>query len=115
MSHIRDIEVVKPALFHPKARAELRSFPAEVRREVGKAIFDLQKGAKLSMPLSMKMPSVAAGVEELRIRDRSGVYRVFYLIKLETSVMIFHAFQKKTAKTPPHGIELARMRPKEML
>jgi phage-related protein len=106
---------VKPALFHPKARAVLRSFPDDVRREIGKAIFDLQKGAKLSMPLSRPRPSVATGVEELRMKDRSGAYRVFYLIRLEAGVLIFHAFQKKTAKTPPHEIELARTRLKEML
>ena len=58
---------------------------------------------------------MAAGVEELRIKDRSGAYRVFYLIKLETAVLIFHAFQKKTTKTPLHEIELARTRLKEML
>jgi phage-related protein len=105
---------MKPALFHPKARAVLRSFPDDVRREFGKTILDLQKGAKLSMPLSRPIPSVAPGVEELRIKDRSGAYRVFYIIKLETAVLIFHAFQKKTAKTPPHEIELAQKRLKEM-
>ena len=29
-------------------------------------------------PLSRPMGSVASGVEELRVRDRSGAYRVFY-------------------------------------
>ncbi len=105
---------MKPALFHPKARAVLRSFPDDVRREFGKAIFDLQKGAKLSMPLSRPMPSVASGVEELRVRDRSGTYRVFYFTRLETAVLIFHAFEKKTQKTPPREIEVARNRLKEM-
>ena len=61
------------------------------------------------------MPSVASVVEELRVRDRSGAYRVFYFTKMETAVLIFHAFEKKTAKTPPHEIELARKRLKEML
>ena len=70
-----------PAVFHPKARDAIREFPEDVRRELGKAIFDLQKGEKLSMPLSRPMASVAAGVEELRVRDRSGAYRVFYYAK----------------------------------
>jgi phage-related protein len=105
---------MKPALIHPKARAVLRSFPEEVRREIGKSIFDLHKGAKLSVPCR-PMPSVAAGVEELRIKDRSGAYRVFYFIKLETAVVILHAFQKKTSKTPSREIELARARLKEIL
>ena len=106
---------MKPALFHPQARAALRNFPDNVRRELGKAIFDLQKGRKLSMPLSRPMPAIAPGVEELRIKDRSGAYRVFHLARLETAVLIFHAFKKKTAKTPVHEIELARTGLKEML
>jgi phage-related protein len=106
---------VKPAVFHPRARAVLKSFPEEVRRELGKAIFDLQKGEKLSMPLSRPMPAVAAGVEELRVKDRSGAYRAFYFARLDNAVLIFHAFEKRTAKTPRHEIALARNRLKEML
>jgi phage-related protein len=63
---------VKFAVFHPKARDTIREFSEDIRREFGKAIFDLQKGEKLSMP---------SGVEELRVRDRSGAYRVFYYTK----------------------------------
>ena len=63
---------MKLAVFHPKARDAIRTFPEDVRREFGKIIFDLQKGEKLSMPLSRSMSSVAAGVEELRVKDRSG-------------------------------------------
>jgi phage-related protein len=86
-----------------------------VRREFGKTIFDLQRGEKLSMPLSRPMPLVASGVEELRISDRSGAYRVFYYTKLANSILIFHAFAKKTQKTPLNEIALAQKRLKEML
>ena len=86
-----------------------------MRRELGKIIFDLQKGKKLSMPLSRPMASVAAGVEELRVRDGSGAYRVFYYTKAADSILIFHAFAKKTQKTPPQEIALAQKRLKEML
>ena len=106
---------MKLALFHPKARDAIRDFPEDVRREFGKVIFDLQKGEKLAMPLSRPMPSVAPGVEELRIRDRSGAYRVFYYTKLADSIVIFHAFVKKTRQTPTHEIALAQKRLKEML
>lgn len=106
---------MKPARFHPKARAVLKNFPEDVRREFGKAIFDLQKGERLSMPLSRPMPSVAEGVEELRVKDRAGAYRVFYFTKLAAAVLIFHAFVKKTLTTPPHEIALAQKRLKEML
>ncbi|HJX92335.1 MAG TPA: type II toxin-antitoxin system RelE/ParE family toxin [Pyrinomonadaceae bacterium] len=93
----------------------MRSFPEDVRREFGKAIFDLQKGARLSMPLSRTMASVAPGVAELRIKDPSGAYRVFYYTKLANTLLILHAFTKKTQKTPPQEIALAHKRLKEIL
>jgi hypothetical protein len=43
---------MKVAIFHPKARQDISAFPDEVKRELGKAIFDLQKGSSLGMPLS---------------------------------------------------------------
>lgn len=106
---------MKVAAFHPKALTIIKSFPKEVRREVGKVVFDLQAGVKLTMPLSRTMSSVAIGVNELRIRDRSGIYRVFYYTRLADSLLIFHAFTKKTQQTPPHEIALARERLKDML
>ncbi len=105
---------MKPALFHPKARVALKRFPEGVRRELGKAIFDLQKGEKLSMPLSRPVPPVAEGVEELRVKDRKGAYRVFYLAKLADAILIFHAFTKKTQRTAPREIALGQRRLKEM-
>jgi phage-related protein len=103
------------ALFHPKARDAIRTFPEEVRKELGEAILDLQKGFPLSMPISRPMPSVTPGANELRVRDRAGIYRTFYYTKSARGVLIFHAFVKKTEKTPLREIELGRMRLGEML
>jgi phage-related protein len=61
------------------------------------------------------MPAVAPGVSELRIRDTSGIYRTFYLLKSERGVFVFHAFVKKTQKTPDQEIRLAQRRLREML
>src|SRR5712692_4078392 len=106
---------VKPAIFHPAARTAIRLFPEDVRRELGKAIFDLQKGDVLVMPLSRPMPSVGAGVSELRIQDRSGIYRVFYYRRSARGILVFHAFVKKTQTTPRRELNLARTRLKELL
>ena len=89
---------MKLALFHPKARDAIRSFPEDVRREFGKVIFDLQKGEKFSLPLSRPMTPVASGVEELRVRDRTGAYRVFYYTKLADSVLIFPCVREEDAE-----------------
>ena len=106
---------MKFAVFHPKAREALREFPEEIRREFGKAVFDLQKGERLQMPLSKSISSVATGVEELRLKDRSGAYRVFYYTKLANSILIFHAFVKKTQKTPKREIQKGMKYLKEMI
>jgi len=106
---------MKAAVFHPAARAAIRSFPEPVRRELGKAIFDLQKGEALAMPLSRPMPLLAAGAAELRIRDRAGIYRTFYYTRSSMGILIFHAFVKKGRTTPKHELGLARKRLKELL
>jgi phage-related protein len=115
MSQIWDIRCVKAAVFHSAARVAIRLFPRDVRRELGKAIFDLQSGAVLGMPLSRPMSSVAPGVEELRIRDAAGVYRAFYYVKARQGVLVFHAFVKKGRETPKRELELGRKRLKELL
>ena len=103
------------AIFHPAARTAIRLFPKSVRRELGKAIFDLQNGATLGMPISKVMPSIAAGVSELRIRDRNGVYRIFYYCQSTQGVLIFHAFMKKTRAIPKRELDIAKRRLKELV
>src|SRR5271168_5111097 len=103
------------AVFHPAAIAAIRSFPADVRREPGKAIYNLQKGDTLPMPLSRPIPSVASGVAELRIRDRTGIYRAFYYTRSAPGVLVIHAFVKKSQATPEQDLDLGRKRLKELL
>lgn len=106
---------MKAAIFHPAARAAIRSFPEDVRLELGKAIYDLQKGEALSMPLSRPMPSIEPGAAELRIRDRTGIYRAFYCSRSPRSILVFHAFAKKTQATPRRELDLGKKRLKELL
>jgi len=106
---------VKAAIFHPSARAAIRLFPEDVRRELGKAIFDLQKGELLTMPLSRPMASIAPGAAELRIRDRSGSFRVLYYTRSAQGILVFHAFLKKSETTSKHEMKLGKRRLKELL
>ncbi len=105
---------MKAAIFHPGARAAIRLFPAEVRKEMGKAIFDLQNGEILGMPLSRPLPSLERGAAELRLRDRSGIYRAFYYTRSPKGILIFHAFVKKSRAIPQHEMDLAKKRLKEL-
>ncbi len=106
---------MKAAIFHPAARAAIRSFPEDVRQELGKAIYDLQKGAVLAMPLSRPMPAIEPGAAELRIRVRSGIYRAFYYTRSMRGILVFHAFAKKSQATPLRELNLGKKRLKELL
>lgn len=61
------------------------------------------------------MNSVEVGVNELRVRDASGAYRVFYYMKTRQGILIFHAFKKKTQKTPKKELNLAKKNLKELM
>ena len=106
---------MKPVHFHPAARDALRTFPEDVRRSFGKALYDLQAGQSLAMPVSRPMPSIASGAAELRVRDAAGIYRAFYVVRVAQAILVFHAFVKKTQKTPDRELALGRKHLKEML
>lgn len=107
--------MIRSAVFRPAARRAIRLFPKAARVALGEAILDLQYGARLGMPLSRPMPSVAPGVQELRVRDTAGVYRTFYLVKDRRGILVFHAFEKRAQWTPVQDIELGRRRLREVL
>ena len=106
---------MRPIILHPKAREVIRRFPKEVRMRLGRGLFRLQVGEQLGMPNSRPMPGVAAGVSELRVKGADGSFRAFYYTASSRGVLVFHAFVKKTQRTPPLEIELARKRLKELL
>ena len=106
---------MKKVIFHPKAREAIRAFPEDVRKRLGRALFFLQSGEALSMPDSRAMQSVSKGVSELRIKSEVGYYRVLYLTRDDRGILVFHAFKKKSKKTPTLEIALAQKRLKELL
>ncbi len=106
---------MKPLEFHPKALAFIRNLPVSLRKQIGEALRDIQKGLLPGMPLNKPMPSVAPGVYELRVKDETKKVRIFYITKLAHAILVFHAFEKKTKKTPKQEIKLGKQRMKEMV
>ena len=51
---------------------------------------DLQKGLHLGRPLSRPMPDVAPGVHELRVTGKTIAVRVFYFVKIDDEIVVFH-------------------------
>jgi phage-related protein len=104
---MRNVEFVGGAL------DDLRSFPGSGRRAMGFQIDLVQQGLD---PADWKpMPTVGAGVREIRVRDETGAYRAIYIAKLSDAVYVLHCFQKKTQKTPKSDLELAKTRLQQVL
>ena len=103
----------KPVEFCGSALDDLRCFPLSARREAGFQIDLIQRG---EMPDDWKpMPSIGQGVQEIRIRDVTGAFRVVYLAKFASAVYVLHCFQKKTQRTSKPDLELAERRYRELL
>ncbi len=56
------------------------------------------------------MNTIGRGVEEIRIRQADGAFRVIYLAKRAEAVYVLHAFQKKTQQTSLSDVRLAQSR-----
>ena len=85
-----------------------REFPEDVRHDAGYQLDKLQRGLQ---PDDFKpIPTIGKGVEEIRLWDDSGTFRVIYTARLKEMVVVLHAFQKKTQATSRRDMELAKHR-----
>ena len=91
----------------------LREFPEDAKHDLGYQLDKVQQGEQ---PDDFKpMPSIGKGVEEIRVRDDSGIHRVIYTARLADAVYVLHAFQKKTQTTAKRDIALASKRYAELM
>ena len=61
------------------------------------------------------MAAIGRGVQEIRIRDAVGAFRVVYVAKFADTVYVLHCFQKKTQKTSKTDLDLAAQRYRELV
>lgn len=94
--------------FRGSALTDLRAFPESARREAGYQLDKVQHGLE---PSDWKpMPTVGRGVQEIRVWDEAGAFRVIYVAKFADAVYVLHCFQKKTQKTRKADLETAAQR-----
>ena len=107
-----ELEHPKPAVFLGSSRGDLAQFPEVARAKAGKDIQDVQFGR---MPPDWKpMPSVGAGVGEIRITG-ARAFRVLFVARFHEAIYILHAFEKKSQATAKHDIDLGRARYQALL
>jgi phage-related protein len=104
---------MKPVRFLGDSLKCLREFPEDARHDVGYQLDKVQRGHQ---PDDFKpMPSIGKGVEEVRVWDESGTYRVIYTARLAEAVYVLHAFQKKTQATAQRDVDVAKARYSELM
>ena len=104
---------MKPLEFLGNSLKAISDFPRNARQAAGRQLAKLQKG---NLPDDFKpMPDIGKGVEEIRVPEESGIYRVLYTARLADAIYVLHAFQKKTMQTSEQDIEIAKKRYKQLM
>lgn len=99
---------MKPVRFLGDSLKSIRDFGEDAKRDAGFQLDRVQRGLE---PSDFKpMSGIGRGVQEIRLRDETGTYRVIYTARLADAVYVLHAFQKKTQTTPKRDIDVARTR-----
>jgi len=99
---------MKPVQFVGSSRDDLQGLPEDARETAGYQLFKVQQGKE---PDDWKpMPTVGTGVQEIRVWEESGTYRIFYVARFEEALYVLHVFEKRSQKTPQRDIQLAKER-----
>ncbi|MEO6544894.1 MAG: type II toxin-antitoxin system RelE/ParE family toxin [Nitrospiraceae bacterium] len=104
---------MKPIHFVGTSREEIRELPDSAQETAGFQLFKVQQGKEADdwKPMS----TVGSGVREIRVRDESGAYRVFYVAKFKEAVYVLHVFEKRSQKTARADLELGQRRFADLL
>jgi phage-related protein len=103
---------IKPLEWVGSSNDDLRAFPKPVRRVMGQALFEAQRGVK--HPDAKPMRGLgSAGVLEVVENHDGDTYRAVYTVRFAGVVYVLHAFQKKAKRgvaTPKREVDLIRAR-----
>jgi phage-related protein len=103
---------IKPVVWIGSTRADVASFPEDVKEAIGYALYIAQQGGK--HPDSKPLRGFgSAGVLEIVENYSGDTYRAVYTVRMAGRVYALHAFQKKSKKgikTPRSENELIKLR-----
>lgn len=91
-------------------REWLKALTAEVRKEIGSDVGQVQWRWPIGKPL---VDGFGEGLYEVRTSCDGDVYRVLFCLDGSTIVLL-HGFKKKSRRTPKTDLDLARKRQKEV-
>lgn len=97
--------------FHYKAKEEFDTLSERQQNKFHLVIDMFALGSNIPRSKVKKLQGYK-NLYELRIRDKSGIYRGLYLL-LGRNILVTHFFQKKTQKTSKKEIKIALRRLKD--
>jgi phage-related protein len=97
----------------PVAEAELRSLPKDMQAKFAR-IRDIIQTKGLPQVHEPYIKHLEGSLWEMRLSGQSGIARAIYVTAIEQRVVVVRVFVKKTQRTPPRELKLARMRAKEI-
>lgn len=104
---------MKVVRFLGDSQKALRDFPKDARQNAGRQLVKVQRG---ELPDDYKpRPDIGKGVEELRVWEEAGTFRVIYVANFADAVYVLHAFQKKTQETSKRDKDTAKLRFKQLM
>lgn len=102
----------KPVRWIGTSLRDLRSFPREVRIDIGHALFAAQEGK--TDPAAKPLKGFGgASVLEIVASHHGNAWRAVYTVRFQNAVYVLHVFQKKSTRgiaTPTREIDLIRRR-----
>lgn len=103
---------LKPVRWMGTSLRDLRSFPSEVRIDIGHALFTAQEGK--TDPAAKPLKGFGgASVFEIVSSHQGNTWRGVYTVRFQDAIYALHVFQKKSTKgiaTPTREIDLIKRR-----
>jgi phage-related protein len=102
----------RPLIWVGSSRKDLRAFPRQVRRNIGKALYAAQQGE--TDPAAKPLKGFGGRSVLEIVADHAGdTWRAVYTVRFQEAIYVLHAFQKKSKKgvaTPKKDIDLIHRR-----
>jgi phage-related protein len=93
--------------------AELDALPKDMRARFARLSAIIEQAGLAALPREA-VRHLEGKLWELRMTGRDGISRAIYVTASGQRVVVVRAFVKKTQKTPPREIEIARQRTKDV-
>lgn len=99
--------------FNAVAKAELDQLPLDIRAKFAR-IVELIRAKGLEQVREPYVKHLEDKLWEMRMSGPDGIARSIYVTASGKRIVILHSFVKKTDRTPPAALAIARARAKEV-